>query len=307
MPDKYNPMLAATAEALDGQAPIGLTYPVMVSPKFDGVRAIRVNSVLVSRTLKTIQSPRAQLIAAHLPDGIDGELIVGEPNQDPYLRTVSAVMSRDDNTQDLRFHIFDNFLAPGGFYQRHSSLPDPTDFVRIIPHYIVRTPEELIEKEIEFLEQGYEGLMIRSMDGPYKHGRSTLKQGYMIKLKRFKDAEGVVTGTYEQMHNANEATTNALGHTERSTRKEGMEPTGMLGGFFVKVLNGPHTGADFKVSSSTIAVVERTPLWQQRKSLEGRVLTFKYFPTGSKAKPRIPVFKGWRAAIDTPAKGKRRG
>ncbi len=96
---KVKPMLAATAEAEEGQAP-KVSFPILVSPKLDGIRALRMNGQLVSRTLKPIPSPRAQEITAHLPDGVDGELIVGRPNHDPYRRTVSAVMTENDNTLD---------------------------------------------------------------------------------------------------------------------------------------------------------------------------------------------------------------
>jgi DNA ligase-1 len=237
-------------------------------------------------------------MTAHLPDGVDGELIVGMPTQDPYRRTVSAVMTDDDNTLDMHYFVFDDFMLPGGFQDRFKqieSFGNHCESVVIVPHVKARTPEELLAMEHECLEQGYEGVMIRSLNGPYKFGRSTVKEGYLLKLKRFKDAEAIVIGTYEQMHNANEAETNKLGRTERSTAKAGMVPTGMLGGFHVKDVK---TGVEFDVSSSTIPVIERPALWRQRKSLDGRILIYKYFPTGSKDRPRFPIFKGWRSKDD---------
>jgi DNA ligase 1 len=299
---KLKPMLAASSDAEPGQAPKGLVYPLLVSPKLDGIRALRYNGQLVSRTLKPIPSQQAQRITMHLPEGIDGELIVGDPWQDPYLRTVSAVMKRSEVVAlpDLRFYIFDNFLAPGGFYDRHKSLPDHTESIRVVPHTFVRTPEELLEMEQQFLNQGYEGLMIRSTNGPYKFGRATAKQGYLLKLKRFRDSEAVVLSCYERMHNANEAETNALGRTERSTKKDGLEQTGMLGGFHVRDVNkeSEFYGVEFDVSSSTIPMLELGPMWKQRKNHEGKILVYKYFPTGSKDRPRFPTFKCWRPAIE---------
>ena len=302
---QLKPMLAATAEALDGQAPEGITYPVMVSPKLDGIRALKVNGVLVSRTLKSIPSQHAHVISQLLPNGIDGELIVGAPNEDPYTRTVSAVMRRDSDTEAMSYYIFDNYLIDGGFQKRFQAIkelegraPNGAHAVHVVPHSIARNAEELLSMEVDALERGFEGVMIRSLDGPYKYGRSTVKEGYLLKLKRFKDAEAVVTGTYERLHNANEAMTDNLGHTERSSKKDGMEPTGLLGGFYVKGTNGEYTGIDFKVSSSTIPLIHLAEMWRQRRSYEGRLLTYKYFPTGSVERPRFPTFKGWRNPLD---------
>jgi hypothetical protein len=43
-------------------------------------------------------------------------------------------------------------------------------------------------------------------------------------------------------------------------------------------------------------------LWREAgprgELLNGRVVKFKYFPTGSKEAPRFPVFLGWRADGD---------
>lgn len=297
---KLRPMLAANSEAEPGQAPKGLTYPLLVSPKLDGIRALRYNGKLVSRTLKPIPSEQAQRITAHLPDGIDGELIAGDPWKDPFIRTTSAVRRRDSNDLELRYHIFDNFMAPGGFYERHLLLPDSTEFVRVVPHTFVNTPEELLAMEQEFLNQGFEGLMIRSKNGPYKFNRSTLREGYLLKLKRFVDSEAIVLSCYERMHNGNEAETNELGRTERSSRKEGLEPTGLLGGFHVRDVNkeSEFFGVEFDVPASTIPMLELGPMWKQRKSHEGKILVYKYFMSGAKDRPRHPVFKWWRPEVE---------
>lgn len=292
---KFKPMLAYNKEV----NVYALQYPLMASPKMDGVRALVMNGVLMSRTLIAIPNRHTQKLFSGLREGTDGELIVGEPNQDPYRRTVGAVR-REHGEPDVRFHIFDNFMAPGGFYDRYRSLPGSIGSVRLVPHTIIRNVDELLALEQEFLNRGYEGLMIRSMDGPYKFGRSTLKEGYLLKLKRFKDSEAVVLSAYERMHNANEAETNNLGRTERSTAKSGMVPTGMLGGFIARDVNpeSEFFGVEFDVPASTIPMDELAPMWRQRKSFEGQILVYKYFPSGSKEKPRFPTFKGWRADID---------
>ena len=48
-----------------------------------------------------------------------------------------------------------------------------------------------------------------------------MREGYLLKVKRFVDGEALVIGVTEPMHNANEAKTNELGRTARSHKKAG--------------------------------------------------------------------------------------
>ena len=52
--------------------------------------------------------------------------------------------------------------------------------------------EELIDYEQGAVEDGYEGVMLRDPSAPYKYGRSTVRKGYLLKLKRFEDSEAEV-------------------------------------------------------------------------------------------------------------------
>ena len=90
----------------------------------------------------------------------------------------------------------------------------------------VSCEEDVLQYEKEFLEIGAEGVMLRSPTGPYKQGRSTLKEGYLLKVKQFTDAEARVIGFDEKMHNANEADVGELGQTKRSSHAENLIPTG---------------------------------------------------------------------------------
>ncbi len=88
---KFRPMLADKVTDISA-----LRFPVLASKKLDGVRCLVQDGVLVSRTLKPIPNKFVQAKFKGLPEGTDGELIVGDP-RDPeaYRRTVSVVMSDD--------------------------------------------------------------------------------------------------------------------------------------------------------------------------------------------------------------------
>lgn len=284
----FIPMLAATCKDISK-----LTFPLMASVKLDGVRATVQSSGILSRTLKPIPNKAVQKHFRGLPQGLDGELIYGDPTApDCYRNTVSIVMSEDKPIDGLCYYIFDR-KGPEGFMDRYAAMhfPVPTQ-VTILEHRILLTLEELTEFESESVAAGHEGVMVRKMDGPYKEGRSTAREGYLLKVKRFLDSEAEVIGMSEKLHNANEAKTNELGRTARSTRKDGMVGTGVLGALHVRDVK---TGVEFDIGTG-FNDEERAATWAQAPI--GRLAKYKYFPTGGKDKPRFPVFLGWRDRRD---------
>jgi len=299
----FVPMLAGKCEDIKT-----LKYPVMASTKLDGVRALIIDGVVMSRSLKPIPNRWVQTMFGRLPNGIDGELIYGDPTApDAYRNTVSAVMSEDGEPTEVKFHVFDNFSLTSEFIHRYKNTYDELALhqfqnVEMVRHSRINNPEQLQAVEEKAIEMGYEGTMVRSLDGPYKQGRSTAKEGYLLKVKRFEDAEAEILSVYEWMHNENEAKKNALGRTERSTHQENMVGMGVLGGVNVKGLKGTYDGVEFSIGTGFTGAAEpdgeRGKLWKVRKTLPGKIVKFKYFPTGSKDRPRFPVFLGFRSPID---------
>jgi DNA ligase-1 len=154
--------------------------------------------------------------------------------------------------------------------------------------------DEILQAEEEALNQGFEGVMLRDPNGKYKFGRSTTAEAALVKLKRFNQSEAVIIGFEEQMHNANEAKVDNLGHTERSSHKANMVPTGMLGAMVVRDLN---TNIEFNVGTGFTAA-DRQEYWTKRESLVGKVVSYKFLAIGVKDKPRHPVFLGFRNKED---------
>ena len=99
------PMLAASLESGSGESvPLSkLKYPLLASIKYDGVRALKVNDTVLSRSFKPIPNTFVQRRLASLPNGLDGELVVA--GQD-FSGTSSGVMSKDGEP-DFVYYIFD--------------------------------------------------------------------------------------------------------------------------------------------------------------------------------------------------------
>lgn len=281
------PMLAATI--LDVKA---LTFPFYASPKIDGIRCIMHNGEGLTRKLKSIPNKYIQqLLIKHYSklQGYDGELVVGSNFQE----TSSAVMSFEGKP-DFTFNIFDK-LGPGCYPTRFYLCRTMPTFVKFVVQQLILDIEQLLKFETGCLTNGYEGVMLRRADGKdeYKFGRSTLNQAYLLKLKRFSDAEAVIVDFEERMHNGNPLEFNNLGYAKRSTKTEGMLPSGTLGAVIV---SSPEFGI-FSIGSG-FNDFQRQTIWNSHHNYIGRILKFKYQRLGVKDKPRFPVFLGFRNPLD---------
>lgn len=292
---------------LAGKAPddlADLTYPVLCSPKLDGIRALVVNGVVMSRSGKPIPNKAVQKRFGRPEyEGFDGELIYGPcgpAHKDAFRITTSVVMAPNKpEGQYVDFWVFD-VVSEEPFDARMRQLTqmfagEAGPGLRHVANHNCSGPKTVESLEESYTDAGFEGLMIRSVDGPYKHGRSTTKEGYLLKLKRFEDAEARIVGMVEEMENTNVATKDAFGRTERSSHKAGMVGKGRLGAFSVVGINGPFAGITFEIGSGYSAE-ERVGLWALGPT--DRIVKYRFFPLGSKDKPRFPTFLGFRAPED---------
>src|SRR5690606_16265746 len=102
--------------------------PVYGQVKLDGIRVYTENGYARTRSTKPVRSQQVQSFFAHnktLLDGLDGELICGEPTaKDCYNRTDSSVMSFNKPDDDLRFYVFDMWDSVETFQGRWDFIRD---------------------------------------------------------------------------------------------------------------------------------------------------------------------------------------
>ena len=290
------PMLAVAGDDLDA-----LEYPRLGSAKLDGIRALTHPTLgLVSRTLKPIRNRYIRKALNYTEcQSLDGELITY--NADGTMRTFSEVsgdvMSYAGEPRFI-FHVFDDFSDTDlPFDLRYLRLFDRISagmpFCEYVPHAMVRNAEELLALRDRCMDKGYEGLMTRTLGGKYKEGRSTVKQGWLLKHKCWHDDEAEVIGFAEQEHNDNEAFKGEVGQTKRSTCREGMQAAGTLGAL---VVQHPTYGR-FRIGTGFDHELRRT-IWLNKKEHLGLHAKFKCQLEGAKDKPRFPVFLGFRHKDD---------
>jgi DNA ligase-1 len=274
-----------------------------MSTKFDGIRGSVVDGVLVSRTLKFIPNYYIRSILSRPEfEGLDGELVVGAPCGEGVMsRSSSGVMSREGRP-DFKFYVFDKHDLDGVFMDRHEYLQTRpwmghpgAEFIELVDQHLVTSIDQVAELEERFVTEGYEGAILKWVASPYKQGRSTLRERYMMKLKRFKDSEGTVTGFEELMHNDNEATIDDRGYTKRSSHKDNKRPGNTLGKLVIQDLHRPEwtpkVGTGFDAET-------RKEIWDNQEQYLGKIAKYKYLPVGTLEQPRHPVFLGFRDSSD---------
>lgn len=291
----FKPMLADKAD-LSIQR-----FPVLASAKLDGIRSVVIDGRPMSRSMIILPNRFIQCWFADnasVLEGLDGEIIVGSPTaKDVYHKTNSAVMSHDGEP-DFTFYVFDRIDLTSSYRQRVATIPSNLpDRVRLLQHEQMDNIDQLNEFEDRVLDLGYEGVILRDPDALYKQGRSTTRQGYLLKIKRWEDAEAVIIGYEEQMFNGNTATVSALGRTKRSSHQANKTGKDTLGAWIVRGLTA-FEGVEFKVAGMDAKTSAEG--WANRDAFvqQGRIIKYRYFAVGIKDKPRHPEFAGYRDIID---------
>lgn len=272
-------------------------YPVMVSPKLDGIRVLIRDGVPVTRTLKTVRSLQVRNALQGIEYALDGEVMAVSGS---FQNSTTAVM-KEDADNDWRYFVFDLVDDTLPFHDRYRRLVQLfdrgalPDCCVLVEHEHVWDGEQLEDIHKQHISEGHEGTMLRGPQGKYKHGRSTINEGILLKLKQFTDDEAVIVGFEELQHNANAAVTNVLGLTERGHSKANKVASGVLGAFVVELLKD--RSIQFKIGTG-LTEQQRIDYWQQQEELLGKLVKFKHFDFGVKTAPRHPVFIGFRDKDD---------
>ncbi len=295
---KFRPLLARAVDPDES-----LPWPMLASPKLDGVRCLVIDGVPMSRTLKPLPNRALQsFLPWHQLDGLDGELVIGDPRTPgAYNRTTSAIMSHDGDLTDLKFWVFDDFsdlaemywLRLGGAEDRVEHIGGPLE---LLDCEQLADAEALRLYEDRHIEEGYEGVMLRSLTAQYKCGRTAGKGYELLKVKRFEDSEAEILRAHPLMRNGNAAEVSELGLTKRSTSAAGLVATDLLGSLDVRDVK---TGIEFNLGGGPwFTEANRRDAWAARHALPGRIMKYKFQPAGAKEKPRFPGALGFRSPID---------
>lgn len=280
-----------------------LNFPLLASPKIDGIRVITTDKGPVTRKLLPVPNKHIHEMLSRLPPGLDGEITVGRVTDPNVFTATQSAVRREYGAPEFMFHVFDTVQLGYGFDDRQKlvrqifrqpQLIRALHYASVLPHIWVHDAPGLMRYEQQCIDDGFEGVMVRSHDGPYKYGRSTLKEGYLIKIKRWIDAEAEIVGTVELQKNVNEQLRDELGHAKRSKAQAGLIGADTLGAIECEwTVDGERV--EFEIGTGKgLTKAQRAELWENRDALVGKQVTFKYFGLTEEKKPRFPSFKAIR-------------
>jgi DNA ligase-1 len=149
--------------------------------------------------------------------------------------------------------------------------------------------DALFERNID---TGYEGVILRDINGPYKFGRSTVKEGYMLKVKPFHTWDSPVLDILERFENLNESQTNELGQSFKRNTKADKAGTGLASALVTE-----YEGHPIKVVLTGDEDFRRE-IWENKESYIGKLFEWKGMIVGAKDVPRHPNFIRWREDKD---------
>lgn len=283
-----------------------LTFPKLGSYKVDGYRSFidgglcRMSSGKEMPNLHTFQAFSSDAL-----EGLDGEMVVGPWNRSDTFSTTSSALRRKFGEPNAVLHVFDDRSVSSLEYEIRCSrarqrVMDLRDIgfknLSYIEHVMLRDIKDMLEFEAHALAMGFEGIMLNDPAAKYKFGRSTLLEGIVLKVKRFKHEEATIVGFSEQMENISESFMDDLGRSKKSYKKEDLIGAGMVGSFIVESSLWPE---QFSISASSLTHDERREAFDAFDTLyKGQIARFKYFPKGIVTVPRHGVFDGLRDVDD---------
>jgi len=287
--------------------PHRISLPQCGTPKFDGIRCETLPDPFevhpcnpFSSSLKPIPNLHIFEKMCSLPPYLDGELMSGKT----FHNCESAVMAHY-GTPDFTYNVFDGIptdmldRSKASYEERFNRVLELHDngkfpnWVIPVVYRTLHTLQEIKDYVTEMIDLGYEGAVFRPPWSPYKYGRSTMREGWMFKVKIFVDDEAEVVGVEELLRNNNPARRNSLGYKERTSHAAAFSKGGTMGALVLQQGDDP----TFKVGTG-FNMQQRDALWADRDKLIGKICKFKYQLQGTKDKPRIPVFLGFRDISD---------
>ena len=299
---KYFPMLAHTFEPGTTTAKKNnIVFPCFVQPKLDGLRCIMYRNPITGElhcqsrtgsyfeTTDHIKTSLAPVFAKHPNAIFDGELYTTEIPFEELAGLIKKKKLSPDDKERLRaieYHIYDIVDETKPFDDRHamirkifaqnaaSRMASPhvhattasdhlPQFIRLVPTTEAKTPTDFKAQFGEFIESGYEGIMLRNKKGMY---RCNYRSHDLQKYKEFLEDEFTIVGF-----------TQGLGRDKGTI-------------IWVCVTK---EGKEFSVRPRG-TMEHRRKLFQTGEKYVGKKLTIIYQELTEEGKPRFPVGKDVR-------------
>lgn len=264
------PMLAHKYEAKK------VEFPADVQPKLDGLRCLAYREgkkvVLLSRAGKPYDVPHIQKALEKMPlnTTFDGELYVHGMS----CQTITSLVKKNKpESAQLVYYVYDvpefngDDTLPWSERREFLDFTDEDGCLRALPFETVASDKDVWQKHGEYVEQGYEGAILRMHDGVYQWGYRSRE---LLKVKSFQDAEFKVV--------------------------DAEEGVGKMKGCVVFICE-TKKHRPFKCTMK-VPMEERARMYKERKKYIGEELTVRFFELTDDGIPRFPVGVVFRTEED---------
>lgn len=255
-----------------------VVFPAWVQPKLDGVRCLAEwdgNKVgLTSRAGKPYSMPTVQeQLAQWLPKDmvLDGELYCHGMS----CQTVTSYVKKwKAGSEKIVYNVYDAPIVDGCEIlvseERIARVFDVVESpnVQRVPGFEVKSHADMMLRYGEFVQDGYEGAILRLTHGQYLWG---YRSSELLKVKEFQDAEFSVIGA-----------------------KQGR---GKMEGGIIWVCQNDLNQETFDCTMK-VTMDERRRMYADREKYIGEKLTVRFFDRTDDAVPRFPVGIVFRANED---------
>ncbi|MFA5395708.1 MAG: hypothetical protein WC346_06785 [Methanogenium sp.] len=254
-----------------------VSYPVYADSKLDGVRCIALindNIKLLSRNGREFRN--YPFIAEEIKElglnnntKLDGEIVMGH-FQD-LMRTISRKEEGIELAKDAVYNVFDTAETDKTFEERLKTLDEiektieskKLKHIKIIRGKRMNNEEELTNFYNEQLEKGFEGIMVKALDGVYEHKRTYA----WMKMKPENSEDAPIV------------------RVEEGSGKY----KNLLGAFVCKLPDNTEVNV-----GSGFLDEERIEFWKRRNDLVGQIVEIKYQEKTKDGSLRFPVFVRFR-------------
>jgi DNA ligase-1 len=258
-----------------------LKYPQLISRKYDGLRMVVKSGELYTRNWNFVPNDRLIKILTHPIASIseeksfvfDGEFYSHEVTFQQIVRVASTRNAVVDASYG--YYIFDVLTKHEWvdenepvYYKRRDRylrLLEKYKISNVFPveQYLVTNAEQARNYYEQFVEEGYEGAMVRNIEGKYKHGRARVSQNLIFKFKSLLKGTGRIIEVLEGLREDRLA--------------------GYAGSIRVVMPDGVETKLMF---SRGFNMYEKKRLWEKRDTLLGKTAEIEYIAVGNKLRPR---------------------
>jgi DNA ligase 1 len=269
------PMLAKTYD--DQKKNVDKWTHILVQPKLDGNRCL-VNlktGKMYSRSRKEITNiPGLGIAVVQACKGLkniewaDGELYSDKLTFREIQSIIRQTNSVHPDADKINFHMFD-YISEKPFSARMVQMEDKivgNDRIMIVP-CIAAVVDKINVMHNTFVEEGYEGIILRNPDAPYEEKRSS----GLIKYKLFQDEEFTVVDWSSEKNDET-----------------------LMGAAILETADGEIFKARPAMSEK-----EKAEIWENRDAYIGMMAIVKFQEKDPVSGiPRFPILKGFRDASD---------